>query len=458
MDKKVFGVFGILVLFCSGSVYASHLQDVNADNISIGTLDPNRVNDDTFTLRGSAWSQNVDSSTGTLSSRLNAVAVDTTSLRDSFNASTTTITNTVRSQKVYSVVIGSASSLATQSDVQSDNTSGLSSALVLLAAMGLTNSTTGFGTIFYRTGTYAILNATIPAGVVITAAPGSSVTFVSSDIDQTMLTIYGKVDGINFDFQNAAHAAPKIVMKSNSSCTNFKTINGQSFADSGKLTSQFALLRSTGVYLQGTLENPRGLNSSGGRAAIMCVFSSRSVITVNITSGSIAQSASAMLVFEGCKDVILRDSRIMNASGSPILFEATNRNVVIDRLYMSIDGVCAGAGCIAFQPADDGNTFATGDSSGNVIMNSTIINDNDQNTSVIKFNQTTGASHNTYIMGNLFFNYGTGTPIFVTVATGQQSTIITDNKLFGAAVTFLSDSGVGTVSTNLGNFRNSAQQ
>ena len=460
-------ILGLMVLGVAAQSNASHLQDVNADNISIGALNPLRVDASTFTLRGGQWSRYMDVSTTTLSNStssiravLAAIAIDTNTIATVLTAisvDTNTLAGRNGGRKIYSVVVGSASSVSDQSDIQSDNTAGISQALAMLGAMGLTESTTAQGVIYYRAGNYSIDGATIPKGIKVLAIAGSSVTWMNNSIDTTMLTVYGKVDGVTFNFNGNLHISQKIVMKSNSSVTNFKTIGGNNFVD-GAYTSQFSIVNASNVFLQGELSDPRAIAGRG--TGVSVIFSTNCVLTLSVTSATYAANG-AVIYLSGTRNVILKDCDISYASGNVIYVDATNNGVVIDRLRLIAVPTtvnCGSGGCLSFAASDDGSIYSTGQSSMCVVKNSIFINDSSANNVMVGIQQTTSNTSNTLFDGNILYSQQSGNPTFFSIGSTIPKTLLIGNKAFGV-LTFIVDNGAGTQFTaSYLNFSNNVLQ
>lgn len=123
--------------------------------------------------------------------------------------------STVPYQNIYQVVMGTLG--VTGVDIASGTEDGLTAALAILGARGLTDSTTAQGTIFIRAGVYSWTGGTIPAGITLYAAPGSSVVITPGYISTgTILTVYGSIENINFDLQNKHYSGWQVDAKTNS--------------------------------------------------------------------------------------------------------------------------------------------------------------------------------------------------------------------------------------------------
>jgi hypothetical protein len=106
MIKKLIMGFGMALLPCFS--YASHLYTTNANNIQIGTLDSERLDHSSV-----AFKDELKVASGSLSLRLDHVAIDTTTLKtriDNLDSSTATLTNRLNA------VATDTSTLKTRSD------------------------------------------------------------------------------------------------------------------------------------------------------------------------------------------------------------------------------------------------------------------------------------------------------------------------------------------------------
>jgi len=285
----------IISLICTPTgVFATHTFDYDATNIRTGTVDPQRL-----PFNNGATSIDVDSATvnqivfpdgqiqTTVGISSGSQTVNSYHLKNTGVSAGTygggllypqiTVDEDGRLTNVsiqnyqtplvigYDVIIGTLTDSA--ATISSNTVDGLNAALTLLGANGMTTSKSAGGNILLKRGVYTWTGATIPAGVTLYAEPGSSVTITPAHLSTgTIITNYGKVENINFDFQNKHFSGDQFVAKTNSIAKNLYFYGAKNGNDLAPFVSMFAIKQSSNVTVDAKFDQlhdwPIGLNKN----------------------------------------------------------------------------------------------------------------------------------------------------------------------------------------------------
>jgi hypothetical protein len=409
--KKLMAVLTILVS-CVGISHADHLFGINAANITRGTLANERL-DPSFT------------------SNIEGIA---------------------NSAKTYSLVIGTSS---TNAGVVVQNTDQFNMALASLSARGLTHSATAQGTIFIRPGVYNIVNATIPAGIVVEGVPGSSVVFVTDNINASMVTIYGILKGITFNLHDQVFTSRLINITTGATLSDCR-ITGIKNQPNGASTviSAIGIGSATVTNVKNiTFDDPTDPNdyTNGG---VIHVRNSQNIVFDNIFVSSFNRVNDNGAFFSTIKssNITFQNSTFLQTASFPININAGSVDIKILRNRFFVNNIQP-SGVIVLQTNVDPTAF---------ISTTVWINDNEFYVNASGTNPLIRAA-NTSIYGlHIQGNYakalvGAGIHPFCTIAGASViKAVLQDNNVDG--LTFISDSGTSTQYTTRGNHVDGVQQ
>ena len=338
----------------------------------------------------------------------------------------------------FNVTIGSANSLITRSDIRGDDTAVLTEALTRLGALGNTLNGDNPGNIFFNDGVYEMTLATIPTGVTVYAAPGSSVIFVPADNINTMLTVYGRLENITIDVGNRPYDGELIQVQSNATVDVTITGAGNMRGDSPDVTP-FMIRNSTNFSLTAHFESFVFANQDSAKGGLATIIAS--------TDG---------LVF------ITTDDNGTVGVGDQGVFSIQNRNVVIDGIYRGVQqrGITDRGGSrelyirgkhiLNGTPTSTGyielsGAFSVGPSSG-IFITVELIGNTDNIAEYIGQSNTTNGTFDVWI-NNCILHHDIGAKgTFVEIQSGAERWVISDNYLLNA--TLISDSGTDTVTND----------
>lgn len=367
------------------------------------------------------------------------------------------------SVREFTIVVGTLGAISGTVDIASNNTNGLHEALRQCGSMGLITPSSVTCSVFYRSGLYTITDTTIPAGVRVWAVPKSSTVWALGANSIGFVTVYGEVDGIDFDWAGVAYAGKGITISSAGRVTNFESRGSQAMETTSQTTSLFRITNTTGAYVQGTFKNIKApsLANSGSRtdAPITVENSKNTVITIKTVSVDYSVGGAAGVIFIAkSSNTFFQDCEFYDAGGVFMNIEGGNDTVGVTRSKFFIS-----AGAIPTQGIIELYTSINSPALYGV-STMTVIADNyfdtklagamigiDNNTNATKFSET-------WIKNNVVRNRSGGTVTFASlINAGSNGTVLTGNKV-DAATTFISDSGVATTYLSQGNFVGQKEQ
>lgn len=437
--KKFLIALGILGF--TGKAFATHLQGLNASNISIGTLDSARLDPSSVTMYG----PNIP---------ISAIA------------GVVNFTNT--GVKPYSIVLGTLTALNV--DIASNTESGLSDAIALLCGSSNTVSCPSGGTIFMKPGIYSINIATIPANIHVYAVPGSSVVWLagSGSAGSNTITNYGWIEGIDHNGRNASIASwPYMRLMTGSKWTNFTGTNWNMASNiNAKI---FQVEQASNVVVNGSMSNfniPAVVAAQNDSAPFAVKFSSDVDVVLNTNGCKAYQTNSGAFRIEGSARIKLHDSRWPDAGGAWIGIQNQNIDIEIRNNFMNINADNDGSGAISL--AGVGSNPVTQGSTGTVIAeNRFMVSSAGTGNPIINFGNTGGAKM-AVVRGNDVVSAqdlnGANFVFIVTRGTSVVGLLAQHNRLYnrgpGTGLSFIGDSGTGTNFTGAtgGNYTNSVQQ
>ena len=422
-------IFGMI----AGPLEASHLQDINASNISLGILPNARLDPSSVTLQGnsislSALQAQVDTVQGAARARYSSIIVGTVTL--------------------YSA------------DIDGTDTETLNQALGLIGARGATSaSTITPHVIFMQEGVYTITGATIPKNVHLYAAPGSSTIWAMTNSVANMVTIYGTLDGITFDLGNRSPTSKVVNLSTGAQLLNCKFINStisNGGTGGGTGSALVAIVRSSGSIVKNLIiENMGNVNDYTNSAPIM-IYNSVDTILDNITVSTMQTDGSSngsFITTLYSTRTWIQNSDFRSVGAYFINVNSGSRDTMIINNKFLCDDVTTG-GVIFLQ-----NNVTPA----NVISTMTYIAGNVFHYATAANNPIINLSNNTmfgvHIKGNVARKESAiaGTATFINIGGGGvNKTVIQDNWVEG--MTFISDGGTSTQFASFGNFVNGVEQ
>ena len=359
----------------------------------------------------------------------------------------------------YNIVIGSLTALNV--DIASNTADGLREAVRILT--GLPNSTTGYGSILYRTGTYNFNGATVPHGVSVYATDKSSVVWRLADVSSQIVVCYGNIDGIRFSFNAATSSWVSAGIEASSGCkiTNASIVEvGTQPALVG--ASIFRTNLSTDVHVSAEFLDYKIGNVSDGEttpAAIEIVNSKNVTYTVKMSSPILSTSAGVTFMVSGSSDVYIQDGYFGGVTGRFIYFAPGNRRTYIRRNTINLVGSHNSSAYIGWLD------LATTVSSITVVTDNIIIYRFSNSPSNFDTFLVTGGSArasglviaNNYITADI----GASPTLFTLTNTVTARAILLNNIVqdaMGSVFTFISDSGASTQFVANDNMFNGVEQ
>lgn len=334
------------------------------------------------------------------------------------------------------------------------------------------------GAVFFRRGVYQVQDATIPAGMTVmgegySTEVDSGTVFISSSATQntsSMLTLYGEIRNITFDFNATAFTAGRISMRSGSRMRDCVMLRG-SGAGVGR-AHMLEIKTSSNIVVEGLRVHGARMNKGGvvvnGDDAPFLVENSTNVqfYRMHTTSGMIMAGNGNGTFFSvfGGSDFSMIDGRFEQTGGR--FFNMNNGANVLNfsrNTFYINDRTAGDGGVINIQP------FGQNRSSGTVIDSNRFLcywsgtGDGTDNTNCIGVQSGGSATTQTStvdIRNNYAVYLGLGATndfrFCEVVDSGCIGTIFRNNTVWNLG--FLLDSGTGTQSATLGNFLNGVQQ
>ena len=436
--KKIFWIFFAgTIIFSAFKSEATITILRDAGSLSRGVLPNERVDASSITKQGNTF----------LLSDFN----DRLSLLET--STSTAIT------RPYNIVIGTLTALHV--DIASNTADGLREAVRRLT--GLTNSTTGYGSILYRTGTYLFNGATVPHGVSVYATDKSSVVWRLADVSSQIVVCYGNIDGVRFSFNAATSSWVSAGIEASSGCkiTNVSIVEvGTQPALVG--ASIFRTNLSTDVNVSAEfLEYKNGNVSSGETtpAAIEILNSKNVTYNIKLSSPVVSTNAGATFVLSGSSDVYIKDGYFDGVVGRFIYFATGNRRTHIRRNTFNVRGCHNSSGYIGWLDVTEttsSNTF--------VIDNNVHYKIPDCPTNFDTFLVTGGSARASgLVISNNFITAENTTvsTVFTLSNTLTARAILMGNVVLdsnGSVFTMISDSGASTQFTGNDNMFNGIEQ
>lgn len=472
----------------------------NSNNITTNSSRLDAVASDTTTNAGNITTNVNDIATN--SSRLDAVATDTTTLStahissaaetvDAFLLSNTGVSAgscsncdlTIDAQgritvqadgsgggggaaaggssitlRQYDVYVGTLGANPFEVDIASNNEDGLFAALARIQALGLTDSTTAQGTIFYRAGVYTMTGATIPAGVTVAAVENSSTIWVMDSISETMVTIFGQggdfsnLKNITFDLGKLAFRSEVIVYKQGARATDIVVRNADNQASiSNVFNCVFCINDTSDVVIVADVQQFKAIITNIGTRQAPFRIEDSSDVWLQIRTGQGVDNFDNRQTFflKNNRNVHIHDSIFTDVGGYFIEINSGNRDLYIERNHFNITKAkFGGTGIIIFI----GDLAGADTSTATYITNNSFRDQSGDADSIIGILQSTTIPEGVVISGNIAKGIGV-TPTFITISANVFGTLCTDNKV--SNIVFISDGGVETNCTgdDTGNFR-----
>jgi len=444
----------IIMLFTiAGELQAIHRKQFqNADDITSGTLAPERVDPTTFTLLGpSIDGSEIDDQSiegkniafGTLftsNTAAGAFMPDTAGVIFS--------THLVgRPEGGYDVIIGTADEQGFKATVFNNTDVGWDSAMTICGTTGNTFEASPTCHVAIQSGIYTWDEVIIPRSVTLHVI-GSSVVIHAVDNASTIMTVHGTIRGrLNVDLQDLIVSVVSVDIKTSADIDRIILHNGL-HGDQTAAINTFAISDSTNVRFTAEIISYSGAVQDGLSGGLISIRrSSDSFINfVNIASGALATAGKHTIFLEGTRDVNITINA-ENAGGRFIMYGGNGEGYVLENSNIKITQIYDNLGIIAHQI---NGAFDTDVSTGIIIRNNKFfhnVNDNDEIIGVIA---NVNVFRGVLIQNNSVICAGGNTPIFATVGVGMFGTVFTGNRM--GCGTFISDSGIDTEFAGHANF------
>ena len=518
--KKILMLFAVTFLFPVS--LRAHTQLRDASTLIRGVLNPILVQPSTFTMRGTQWTFDLDAATTALRNQIGTIAIDSTtllSLINNLSASTdalkviisTTgsfgqdlsastqnlkvmISTTGSFGQSLSVSTGNLKTMISTTGIQvanlSASTDSLRSSINALTGLprtydlyvgtpttpnvdavvggldsfdamyatvgvrGLLQTSTMNVSIIMAEGIYPNLtSATIPRGVSITGIAGSSTVWYPTNTNSPFLTIHGKLDNVIIDLQGRAFAGDVIRIASGAWVgPGVKVINGQNFDQTSQVTL-FMAKNSTGaeVYAEvdgGASPCVQDQTCGGLAAAINAMDVKFRMKTKNLPAGATAGKQWMYTQFStGCEFGGYHE----NLGERPMTNYGGTTRLDITGTWRITRGL---GGIGVYHHRDLQAPISTG----TWVHDWTVTYEASNSDKVIGM-QLDASVIGPLVTNCLFYNrIGVSGPAnYIVIPASVFGTVVANTHAYGAAA-FASDSGAGSLITNMGNSLNNKAQ
>ena len=348
-------------------------------------------------------------------------------------------------------------------DVASNTIDGWEEALRMLNSGGLTDSTTGFGTIIYNPGVYSLSGATVPAGIKLIGT--SSSVWVTDSVSNRIATIYGTVDGMQFDAGGRNLTSSFIVFRTGTRFKNNITYGTWNITASAAFTYTFFVggettMNNNIIIEKNTFKDWRPVDGelgNGDDGAFSIRKSSNVFFIDNKVEIAEVTTTGAGFVIDNSTNIYISRNDFTIDNNTMLNMRGSNADIFIDsnRFYQGQIASPNGNGIGIVMH----NTNGVGTSTGALIIsNNHFIRRFSGSGGVI---DTLGGGTNTIdgisIKDNTVSCFGSANDLFINLVANVRGTVIKGNTLQGCGA-FISDSGAGTVYTTNDNFKNSVEQ
>lgn len=424
----LFFVFGV------GYVQASHLQGLNASNLSLGVVPNARIDCASVTCFGSN--------------------IPNFALPDSI-------------VRTFEVTIATTSDLY-GADIVGNNNTTIESAIARLNSTGKTlNSNGTVGNIFLYPGSYFMNDpVTIPSNITLKCIEGSSTSLVATNPAKQLVINFGTIDGCVLDGAGVPFSVRLVDQKTNGKIQNVKFV-GMRNQSNGTAGSAILGIADSSYTVTRNVEfvDPRyipGVSVVADNAAILVLRSSYNIIdgvyvsTIHPPVGAGDNNPGFMGILQSANNKFT-NFRFQNAGYQLIDIQGGSFGNEISNSFFRITEPQVGSGptgIINFWPSN-GMPI----SSGNVIMNNTFEIKDNRPGSIITLELGTVGSSGTIINGNRCYSIPAVSPktfILISGTAGAFATAILNNIASG--LTFITDTGKNTRFTNNDNFDGDAER
>jgi len=368
-------------------------------------------------------------------------------------------------KKLYQVIIGTIEANPGFQDYADSTRMGISSGLFALGANGLIYST-ACGTMLYRPGVYYISNATIPECTRMVAIDPSSTVIIPGDLNSTIMTVYGELNGFTIDYGSAAYKAQGVIVRGSGKVLGCKSVkSAMSVINAGNTYSIWRMENATGAVLDVDMYDVRykGLQTGNLESAALTVFSSSdSVVSFRQWNSHVVGAGSGGAIFGGNTNVTCKDCQFNAAGQSALWIDSGNRGLTFENLLLRITETEASAGVVALCGAA-ANKW--GVSTGTYFNNTKIILDsNNAITRIFKAQNTSfatvGTTYNgTRVYGTSKWRASTPVPpiLFQFDANSGGGNVAMNTQVRGSSVTFIQDAEGTAQWSGLNNFQNGSE-
>lgn len=354
---------------------------------------------------------------------------------------------------VYTAVIGT-STARTPTYVGVGSVPFITAVFDLCGASNATNCPQN-ATIFVQNGVYNLYGSTFPKG--LTWVFESSAVLTNGQTNRTMITQYGETWYPRFDiYEQNSQTFPFIDYKSGAR-QNFGSMVRATFNSTTSSSTIFRIKDAADVRIFKT-EYSSPIVSGGNIFDLFVIDNASDVWVQNCKFGpnSATGGTDAQFYIKGGNNINITD----NDSTSRIMFvfvEAYKRlgrlNIARNTLTTSL--VDSAAGLISIQTGAGGVLVDTGTLIADNVIN---VNDATASRNVITINDNTGGIFGVIVSNNMATGpVGNGLTFLKIFQSSDRNTIVKGNTTTGIT-TFLNDTGTGTQSATLGNFKDLTQQ
>ena len=378
------------------------------------------------------------------------------------SGSSVTVTITASITKTYELVVGTPGAIGVDAYVSSLET--WNSILSSVGARGLIFQTTVYASIFMKNGVYQIQGATIPQNVTVIC--GSSVVWKATNGAQGIARIYGKVNGMKFDLGGIAFKSRMVWVSSFARLSNWEIMGSEGMIGGAPALRAALFIDGVDIIIEDGvnryLRAIYGLAYYGDLGNTFIYKSTGVIYRRNYHYGVTPQDTqSTNFGFWGSTHIDFIDNVFEDVNQNGFAFNSGNAGINFSRNRITIKNS---------NGAPDHGLFVFSVSGNNGIICSTptVFNNNEvivnagaatnifYSGALIASEQVRGLVIRNNVVRTLTANGFT----FATLNTGNQNTILQGNHTFGngVATTFISDSGVGTKYTGLGNFKDHVEQ
>ena len=322
------------------------------------------------------------------------------------------------------------------------------------------------GVIFVRAGVYALTGTTIPKNITLIGEPtfSSGTIFVPAFSTSPILSIYGQVKDISFGFNKyvAGNNSPRFIQpRSNSRIINCNIVEAQSLGNDSVI---MFIYKSTDILIKDlhitNMEDNPAVVVSGDRAPIL-VEGSTGVHFIGLRIDSVTHTTGGdtLFAFFDSSDILFADG-VYNIVQESFKFTRHCSNITFRNNKVRLGGASAGSiGLFLSIDTSGAGTQLSCSSSIHIVNNDIEVVFGLAGSSILYLGGGGDNASGMVVEGNnVHVPRGTSSlGTFVTVDANVVAAIIKGNTVSGIP-TFISDSGIETQYTTLGNFYGRVQQ